>query len=135
MYTLTQMQRSHGKGVVGPLRKWFPPTDMYHEIVLMQRGIVTEVYPRVPICFADAGVCEAAGWRGGAGGLTASPVDATSTHPPVEILLAVTPPLDDSPASTIRHVTVCQERLLVCSGPDPVVAVFGLLPIIHGGTI
>ena len=67
----------------------------------------------------------------GAGGLTGSPVDATMTHPPVEILLAVTPPLNDSPSPTIRHVTVCQERLSVCSGLDPVVAIFGLLPIIH----
>lgn len=67
----------------------------------------------------------------GAGGLTASPVDATTMHPPVEILLAITPPLNDSPAPTIRHVTECQERLSVCSGLDAVVATCGPLPIIH----
>lgn len=71
----------------------------------------------------------------GAGGLTASPVGATTTHPPVEILLAVAPPLNDGPPSAIRHVTVCQERLPVRSGPDPVVAVFGLLPIVHSRAI
>ena len=71
-----------------------------------------------------------AGQGVGAGGLTAS-LDATMTHPPVEILLAITPSLNDGPPPVIRHVTVCQERLSVCSGPDPVVAIFGLLPIIH----
>ena len=70
-----------------------------------------------------------------AGGLAASPVDATLGHQPVEILLAVTPPLNDGPPAAVRHVTVRQERLSVCSGPDPVVAVFGLLPIIHCGAI
>lgn len=60
-----------------------------------------------------------------------SPADATSRHPPVEILFAVTPPLNDGPATAIRHVTVHQERLSICSGPDPVVAVFGLLPAVH----
>lgn len=67
----------------------------------------------------------------GAGGLTASPVDARTRHPPVEILLAITPPLNDSPAPATRHVTEHQERLSVCSGPDAVVATCGALPAIH----
>lgn len=67
----------------------------------------------------------------GAGGLTVSPVDAGTKHPPVEILLAVAPPLDDSPAPSISHVTECQEGLPVCSGPDPVVATCGAPPVKH----
>lgn len=71
----------------------------------------------------------------GAGGPTANPVDATMVDPPIEVLLAITPPLNDSPAPTIRHVTVCQERLSVRPGPDPIVAAFGLLPIVHCGAV
>lgn len=56
-------------------------------------------------------------------------------HPPVEVHLAITAPLDDGPAPAIGHVTVHQERLSVCPGSDPVVAVFGVLPIIHGRAI
>lgn len=67
----------------------------------------------------------------GAGGQTASPVDARTMHPPVEILPAVTAPLNDGPAPAIGHVTECQEGLSVCSGPDAVVATRGALPAIH----
>lgn len=82
-------------------------------------------------CFRNVGFCQAAGRGAGAGGLTASPADAATAHPPVEILLAVTPPLNDRPPAAVRHVTEYQERLSVCSGPDPIVAGLGLFPMIH----
>lgn len=124
------MQRNHGKEVTDQFWKWFPAASRYHQIVLM-----LNYHHFLHILLLKGGVLSGSRTGVGAGGPSASPVDARTRHPPVEILLAITPPLDDSPAPAVGHVTEHQERLSLCPGLDPVVATCGALPAVHGRAI